>query len=98
MQMSRTRPLAATSTRGTTTRYVPADKHHLETTFRRSNPSVSLCPQLMWRNGFEAGDKRKPTTDLFQQYWLDVYCPAIFTLLYGKEGWAEIRSQTVKFK
>ena len=95
--MSRTRPLAATSTRGTTTRYVPADEHHLETTFR-PNPSVSLCPQLMWRNGFEAGDKRKPTTDLFQQYWLDVYCPAIFTLLYGKEGWAEIRSQTVKFK
>ena len=52
----------------------------------------------MWRNGFEAGDKRKPTTDVFQQYWLDVYCPTIFTLLYGKEGWAEIGGQTVKFK
>mmetsp|Transcript_15399 Transcript_15399/g.25141 ORF Transcript_15399/g.25141 Transcript_15399/m.25141 type:complete len:415 (+) Transcript_15399:35-1279(+) len=55
---------------------------------------------LMFRNGFQSGDVRKPTTDVFQQYWLDIYVPIMFTMLYGS-GDADsetIRKQIVKFK
>jgi len=54
---------------------------------------------LMYRNGFQCGDKRKPTTDEFEQYWLEIYCPIIFVMLFGKEGWGgEVGKHCVKFK
>ena len=36
---------------------------------------------LMFRNGWQSGDRRKPVTDEFQEYCEKIYCPILF--LYG---------------
>lgn len=54
---------------------------------------------LMYRNGFQSGDMRKPTTSDFQEYWLEVCCPIMFVLFFGKEGYHEkIGKHLVKHK
>jgi len=54
---------------------------------------------LMFRNGFNAGrDERKPITEEFQVYLEKVYCPVLWTLLYGLAGWKIVKRFYSQFK
>merc|ERR1711976_65249 len=54
---------------------------------------------LMFRNGFNAGrDERKPITEEFQVYLEKVYCPILWTLLFGIEGWKICKRFYSQFK
>jgi hypothetical protein len=43
-------------------------------------------------------DRRKPITHEFQQFGEIVYWPIIYTLLFGKDGWEQIKSYLLSFK
>jgi len=52
---------------------------------------------LMFRNGWQSGDVRKPIAEDFQQYLEDIYRPILFALLFG-EWWEELRDHWHTFK
>lgn len=53
---------------------------------------------LMFRNGFQSKDERKPVAERFHDYCEAVYCPIFWTLLFGKAGWEEVRKHWAQFK
>eukprot|EP00049_Salpingoeca_infusionum_P019134 m.360386 g.360386 ORF g.360386 m.360386 type:complete len:396 (+) comp19017_c0_seq1:62-1249(+) len=56
------------------------------------------CYTLMFRNGFPSKDERKPVAEQFQEYLEAVYCPIIWTMLFGEAGWESIRKHWSQFK
>eukprot|EP00040_Diaphanoeca_grandis_P042394 m.264894 g.264894 ORF g.264894 m.264894 type:complete len:528 (-) comp58785_c0_seq1:61-1644(-) len=43
-------------------------------------------------------DRRKPVTAAFQQYCDALYCPIMYTLIFGKDGWQKFQKHLSSFK
>ena len=58
-----------------------------------------------WERGYNivfpssfGSDRRKPVTAAFQEHCDSVYCPVVYTLLFGSRGWREICAHLSSFK
>ena len=53
---------------------------------------------LLFRGYAQNNDMRKPVADVFQEYLEKVYCPLMWTFLFGTQGWRELRPHYSQFK
>lgn len=53
---------------------------------------------MMFRNYAPSKDERKPVVDRFHRFCEEVYCPLLWTLLFGSAGWAAFRPHWAQFK
>ena len=52
---------------------------------------------LMFRNGWNVGDKRKPVTEDFQEFCEKIYVPIITRMFFG-DGWEQVKDHWGSFK